>query len=334
MKKFNFILKLLFRFIKILAYGWIFEGIYIAKKLWKGIKKLCRELKKPDDEKDNSGSKCATINHPSFHRPDPCIYSQSYLKSLGLAFTWDNPDIYVMKDGLIVAEHELVASTEYEINATVWNNSYDAPAMGMHVDFAYKSFGAGAGLHPIGNSTINLGVKGGTNHPATAKILWVTPPVPGHYCLKAELFWIDDANPENNVGHNNIRIIKPLSPAQADFQLRNDTKKSHKYYFEIDTYTIPIQKNCNENLFKKNTKTRPERLKQILPFHSKDNFPIPPGWKVELSPQTIGLSPGEETTIHVTITPPAGFTGRQHFNINAFYENKFAEGITLAVDKG
>lgn len=329
----KFIFNLLFRFVKILTYGWIMEAIYVGKKFLKVIKKLCRDFKKTDTEKDNSAAKCTTINHPSFHRPDPCIYSQSYLKSLGLAITWDNPDIYVTKGGVIVEEHELIAGTEYEINATVWNNSYDAPAMGMQVGFSYKSFGAGVGLHPIGRKTINLGVKGGINHPATAKILWVTPSEPGHYCLKAELFWIDDANTENNIGQNNIRIIKPLSPAQTNFQLRNDTKKPHRYYFEIDTYTIPKQNSCDESPFKKNMTNRAERIKQVLPLHSKENFPVPAGWKAELLPEAISLAPGEETTIHVTITPPDDFTGRQHFNINAFYENKFAEGITLAVDK-
>jgi hypothetical protein len=49
-----------------------------------------------------------------------------------------------------------------------------------------------------------MGVKGGTNHPALARMVWKTPPVPGHYCIQVVLKWIDDVNPENNLGQNNV----------------------------------------------------------------------------------------------------------------------------------
>jgi hypothetical protein len=43
--------------------------------------------------------------------------------------------------------------------------------------------------------------------------------------------------------------------------------------------------------------------------------------------------PGQEIDIAVNITPPSGFTGTTPFNMNAFYGNKYAGGVTLYVTK-
>jgi hypothetical protein len=60
--------------------------------------------------------------------------------------------------------------------------------------------------------------------------------------------------------------------------------------------------------------------------------PLPPGWKVEISPDQPSLAPGEQVTITAVATPPNGWTGRQALNLNAFDEGEHASGgVTLTV---
>ena len=59
----------------------------------------------------------------------------------------------------------------------------------MKVDFGFFTFGAGgATLTPIGSTFVNVGVKGGNNHPAHARIKWVTPGA-GHFCIQVAFKW-------------------------------------------------------------------------------------------------------------------------------------------------
>jgi hypothetical protein len=80
-------------------------------------------------------------------RPDPLIYSQQYLMGLGLAVTWDNPDIWLERNGSRVSSHAIEPDTEYEIVARIWNGSTDAPVPLLHVRFSYLSFGGGGDQH-------------------------------------------------------------------------------------------------------------------------------------------------------------------------------------------
>src|SRR5262245_217485 len=122
----KFIAKVLLYLAKSLAYGWILAIIEIIKSLIAGIKSYCAWKKLPHPLK-NSYADCLTVSHPSYHQPDPCIYSQFWLTKLGLPVTWDNPDIDLLRNGVVVDEHHLLPSTEYEVRARIWNNSYDAP---------------------------------------------------------------------------------------------------------------------------------------------------------------------------------------------------------------
>jgi hypothetical protein len=256
------------------------------------------------------------------------------LLKLGLPVTYDNPDISLMRNGVLADENDLLPNTDYEINATIWNNSYEAPVVGLNVNFSFLSFGASTVDNPIGTAIINLGVKGGPNHPALAKMIWKTPPVPGHFCLQVLLNWVDDANPENNLGQNNVDIVSPHSPATSTFKLRNNTKKENRYRFETDTYTLPASKTCEP----KKTSGQPillsKRLPQILAVHNKANFLIPAGWLVEIVPATVSLLPDQEMDITVNITPPTNFTGKMPFNINAIdAQQHYAGGVTIWVVK-
>jgi hypothetical protein len=333
MKTLKFVLKILAEVGKTFAYGWIVYIIQLVKALWQAIKAFCALKKLSHAQQLEVSDPCSKFTAPAYHRPDPCIYDQYYLMGLGLAVTWDNPDITVWLGGVQVPEQNLLADTEYEIHATIWNNSYFAPVVGMQVTFAYLSFGAATTVVPIGSTYVNLGVKGGPNCPALAIMLWKTPPTPGHYCIQVDFSWIDDANPNNNLGQNNVDVVAAHSPANFVFRLRNHTDQTNRYNFQVDTYTIPAQPDCPSTIPAADRGTFAERLKRIQAIHNRANFPIPGGWTVEVLPSEPSLSPGQEIDVAVNITPPAGFTGTTPFNVNTFYGNKYAGGVTLYVTK-
>jgi hypothetical protein len=115
--------------------------------------------------------RCAVVRPDVYKCADPLIYSQRCLMEQGLAGAWDNPDIQLYENGTPVASHALKADTQYEVVATVYNNSLDAPAVGLPVEFSFRSFGVGATMKAIGTTVIDLPVKGAPLHPAKAKAL-------------------------------------------------------------------------------------------------------------------------------------------------------------------
>lgn len=301
----------------------------IIKDLIAVLKAICKRRKLPHADTNATNTGCGEVSHPSFHRPDPLIYSQEYLQKLGLAVTWDNPDIILLRNSTPVPEGELLPNTDYEIEATIWNNSYDAPAVGLGVEFAFYSFGAATTLNPIGSTTVNLGVKGGANHPARARMAWRTPPA-GHYCIRVKLVWADDFNPANNIGQNNVNVVTPQSPAVTQFRLKNDTGKPQTYRFEADAYALPAQKDCKAKIDK--SRGNDAKWKEIQGMHNAAGFPVPAGWDIAFTPAEVALTPGAEADITVTITPPAGFAGRQPFNFHAIYGHRHrAGGVTVYV---
>ncbi len=328
-----FVKEVLPRLLKGLAYGWILGIIRLIKRFCEAIKAFCAYQKLSHSEQDEISDRCATFTNPAFHRPDPCIYSQQYLLKLGLPVTWDNPDIWLLLNGVVVPEHSLLPDTVYEINANVWNNSYFAPAVNLRVDFAFLSFGASTVVNPIGTTHVDLGVKGAPNCPALATMQWKTPPTPGHYCIQVNLLWADDANPDNNLGQNNVDVVPATSPANFSFRLRNNTKTSNNYVFEVDTYAIPQQPVCPPKLTAADKGSFAERLRRVKAIHNKANFPIPPGWTVDITPPEVSLAPGDETDIAVSINPPAGFNQTTPFNVNVRSKDLYAGGVTLYVAK-
>ncbi len=331
MRTFRFIGMLLLHFAKVLTYQWIVDLFDLLKRFIDGLKKLCAFLKMPHPKREETGKDCTIVDNPSFHRPDPCIYSQDYLLKLGLAVTWDNPDIVLRRNGVIVPEGDVLPDTDYEIVATVWNNSYEAPAVGLAVAFSFLSFGIATVQTAIGSAFVNLGVKGGANHPALARMAWRSPAIPGHYCLKVALSWLDNSNPANNIGQNNLNVVAPQSPAAFGFRLRNATGKPAQYRFEVDTYEIPHPAECKTRIERDDRGPFRKRMEKVRQIHGRGLFPVPQGWQVAISPASPTLQPNDEITIGVTITPPAGFTGRRPFNINALSDGGYAGGVTLVV---
>lgn len=241
------------------------------------------------------------IDDPAFVLPDPLIYAQWYLSSLGLAVTWNNPDIELHLDGVPVSSSLLEPGKTYEIVARIWNGSTSAPVIGMPVHFSYLDFGIGTVSIPIGSTKTDLGVKGGPHHPAFASMPWTTPTKLGHYCIQVLLDPVDDTNSLNNLGQENTNVGKAHSPALFSFTLRNDTRQQRKYRFEVDTYTPGKSDQCEDQTA--NEKARDARMAH----HRHGAQPVPAGWLVKIDPERPSLASNEATQIKVAVTPPDGF---------------------------
>jgi hypothetical protein len=260
---------------------------------------------------------------PALRKPDPFIYSQYYLMSLGYPVTWDNPDIFIFDGTTLVNPHDLQASTTYTVAARIWNNSADTPVVNLKVTFSYLSFGmlTAPQSHPIGTKTTDLQVKG--LPPAFPWISWTTPAAPGHYCLQVLLEPPDDLNWLNNLGQRNTDVTHAASPANFTFTVGNpDDARPSTVAFTVDTYAIPPLPRCDER------EPGPTRVRTI----SKTPPPVPPGWTVAITPNQLQLAPGEETTVQVAITPPTAFTGTMPFNITAWNNIHPIGGVTLYVE--
>jgi hypothetical protein len=304
-------------------YGWIPAG----RDFWAIVRRVVlRWCRQANGGRVVSPNRCVPIKDPAFVRPDPLIYDQYYLTSLGLAVTWDNPDIQLYLNGSPISSSSLLPGTTYEVVAQVWNNSIDAPVVAMPVAFSYLDFGIGTVSVPIGSTEINLGVKGGANCPSFAKALWTTPTTPGHYCIQVQLEPFDDTNLNNNLGQENTDVGVAHSPAVFNLTLRNDTPRTREYTFEVDAYTPGTPDPCGDG--RDDAKARAERLAR----HRRGSHPVPPGWQVSVNPEAPSLAPGESIPVTVTAAPPVGFTGNQTLNVNAFHSIGIAGGVTLTVN--
>lgn len=302
--------------VRTILYGWIVALVRLLRALF-------RRPKDGRSERDRraSSSPCVPIDDPAFVRPDPLIYSQQKLMSLGLAVTWDNPDIVLFHEGVAVSSHALQPDTLYEVRSRIWNDSFDAPVIDMTVHLSYLDFGIGTTPIPVGSAKVDVGVKGAPNQPAFVSIPWRTPDHPGHYCLQVLLDPIEDRDSSNNLGQENTDVGVAASPVAFKFRLRNGGRRSQRYRFEVDAYELRRQP-CRPG-----EDARRERLEH----NRRGQHPIPAGFNVDIAPQNPTLAPDETVDVDVTITPPDGFVGSQRFNVNAFDEHGPAGGVTLTV---
>jgi hypothetical protein len=343
MKFLQGVLFLLWRVLRVLLWAWVpAVGALLARiRAW--LQGWREELARPPRERRQTDQLCSPIRHPAMQRPDPLIYSQQYLASLGLAITWDNPDIQLFKEGVMVPSSGLDPDTEYQVVARIWNGSTTAPVVGLPVRFTLHGFGIGTAGVPLGATTVDLGVRGGANHPAFATITWTTPATAGHFCIRTHLDWIDDANPANNQGQENTRVGAPSSPAQFSFLLRNDDRERRRAYrLQANGYAIPEPPDCRERpppdrngLVERRRRELPRRgvalPAEVRARHDRSAHPVPPGWSVDLAPSQAVLTPGEQVEVEVTVTPPEGFAGTQPIVVDAFDEIGLAGGVTFLV---
>src|SRR5262245_2812795 len=311
--------RLLLIVLYILLFRWVGDFIAIVARL---LAKRSRNKGLRDDRRGrplHCRPRCAVVPPAVYRRADPLIYSQPYLMEQGLAVTWNNPDIQLFENGVPVSSSALKPGTKYEIDATIWNNSLDAPAVGMPVQFEFQSFGVGAVLTPIGTQVVNLPVKGAPGHPTHAKQPWTTPQTPGHYCIKVRLVWPDDANPKNNLGQENTNVVAATSPAVFTFPVRNDDTIGKRVRMSADAYQIPKKMDCDKKPGKGNSdKEHPNHRNRgtFVPPSERDAdwtlarvrhdpaaFPIPAGWSVRIEPAEFVLAAGAARDVTVTITP-------------------------------
>ena len=295
--------------------------------------------------------RCQVVPPDVYKRPDPLIYSQQYLMSQGLAVTWDNPDIQLfdVAAGFVpVSSHDLKVDTEYEIRATIYNGSTDAPAIGLPVEFSYLSFGIATTSAFIDATRVDLQVKGAPGHPATAAVRWRTPPVAGHYCIQVKLIWADDENPANNLGQENTDVGAAHSPAAFEFPVGNPTRAREHLHLVPDAYSLPEPLDCDEverdrrkerrhgygRAGNGRTHDQEEWCRELRRRHERERWSVQPGWDVRIEPDKLDLAPGTEQTVTVTIEPPAGFAGSEAINVNALDDlDRLVGGVTLYVTR-
>jgi len=250
--------------------------------------------------------------------------------SKGLAVTWDNPDIQLLDGSLPVASQALVPGKTYTIQARISNGSVDAAAVHMPVRFYYLAFGIGTIKNYIGQTLVDVPVKGAAGLPALATCLWTTPAIPGHYCIQVELDWPDDANPDNNLGQENVDVRKLNSPnATFQFMLRNDSPFPRTIHLQADSYAIPPQEPCSEQ---PRPGIRPGKSPQRDPYgrHRRQAHPFAAGWQLDyLAGDIFEMHPGEERPVAIKVTAFDGFAGRQVINVNAFDDSTLIGGVTL-----
>ncbi len=306
-------------------------GMRLAQAI---LRKLCWKVgadPKGAGSKGHPASRGIDIPPHTYKRPDPMIYSQYYLMSKGLAVTWDNPDIQLFDNsGAAVPSHGLSPLTPYEIRARIWNGSTDAPAINVLVRFYYLSFGAGTVRHYIGEMYVDVPVKGSPLGPAVASMGWTTPAA-GHFCIQAELHWIDDANPLNNLGQENVDIKKLNSPnATFTFAVRNTSARARVLMLRADGYAMPAKQRCADVQRPGGRRDPAIAARDPYARHRPTSHPVPAGWTVEF-PGELALRPGEQRDIAVKITAVDGFTGTQPINVNALDGNDLVGGVTLYV---
>jgi hypothetical protein len=333
---------------------------YLCRKLRHCLRMLCRCIKGlGSGAVTNSGSghipshaPAIPINHPAYKRPDPLIYDQYYLMSLGFAVSWQNPDIQIKLGGVpVVSTNDLQSGTTYEVTATIWNGSTSGVISGMPVIFSYLSFGATVQSHYIGTTVIDLGVKGSAHCPAQTTMNWTTPAVPGHYCVQVSFTWIDDANPLNNLGQENTHVVQAASPAVFSFAVGNSSREEKPYRFEFDTYAIPPTPPCSDqaagttgennvrgsgapDTYIGDRGRKPRVTVPIVPpQHLRSNYPLPEGWTIAFDPPTPVVPGNSEIPVNVTITPPDTFHGSMPLNVHTFSGNNLVGGVTVIVNR-
>jgi hypothetical protein len=271
----------------------------------------------------------------AFREADPLIYSQVWLQKQGLAVTWQNPDIHLELDsapGLAVDTSALSPDTVYRVFARIWNGSTDGAAADVEVRLSYLDFGIGGVSVPIDFDKVDVPVKGAAGSPAVARVDWRTPPLPGHYCLQALIVWPYDSNPDNNLGQHNVDVKALNSPtARFTVPVRNTVRRAATIALTVDGYELPARAVCPPE-----TPDAQERARRARAEHDPQAHPVPGGWQVSFEGADDGrqvrLRAGETRDVHITVTAPDGFVGRQAINVNGFDGAHLIGGVTLIAE--
>lgn len=277
------------------------------------IRRVCRREKRFHGKQSYD---CLPIPAGVYLRPDACIYSQQYLMSLGMAVTWDNPDVR-LTDTLNnpIASYGLQPSTSYTITATIHNKKNDTPVPGMPVVFKLVSFGAsGDIIQPIGSAVVDLPVRGTPGEPAHASVTWTTPTSPGHYCITIEAVVPDDATPMDNIGQHNTVVngVRHGERLELRFPVRNALQIAQRFSARLHSYRLPerhiLRRRMGEGAGANRTGQREgdaSLLQRVVAANRPDLFPVPADWDAAVTPSDGIIEPGRTVDLTFTATVPA-----------------------------
>ena len=235
----------------IAAFILLFQAIY--QLLLRLLQLLIRLFQgKRDEDEGNQLDKCFEIPPDVARRPDPCLYSQHYLASQGLAVTWDNPDIIITHLDGTPANLPLDPDRDYLVLGTIHNASFD-PALGVAVRCFVRPWGVDF-QDRVPTEVDNYGqpatriVHIGAWGQATTVFKWRTPNVDkAHYCVTVECYHPADREPANNVGQENTDILRKANAGSTvniivPFYNRHENVRTFR--ITVDSYEIkdePIQ---------------------------------------------------------------------------------------------
>lgn len=218
------------------------------------LSRLCKKFKKclyKRSLKEQEGKEDCHKPFPEeiMRRPDPCIYSQTYLAEQGLPVTWDNPDIWLTKgtDPAIVSSGDLLENTEYIAHLKVHNASTD-PAIGVKVRLHYKSWSFNIpSFHVVQTDANGVEISKIANIPpmgfTMVRFIWRTPTVEEdreHFCLQVILSHPLDTNTANNIGYENtsVRNVGPGESARIVVPLYNNLERDQVFVINAIQYDI------------------------------------------------------------------------------------------------
>jgi hypothetical protein len=228
--------------------------LLLLLKLWAWILWLIRTKTLKPEETDDG---CGKVPEVIVRRPDPSIYSQTYLASQGLPVTWNNPDIFIAPAADPTAvepdSYHLEADTDYIVSVRAHNASLD-PAIGVQVRLVYRPWSFNSpDLVPVetdaaGNEVVRSVDIAGMGS-AITRFQWHTPPAtPGetaHYCLQAHLSHPLDINLANNAGQENTNVyaanpgsVSPGETARLALEAFGTSRRARHLRFRFDSYVI------------------------------------------------------------------------------------------------
>ena len=218
----------------ILILIWLFR---LLLRLFRGI-----------SERGNRRMPCADVPVHIKRRPDPCLYSQSFITANfpGTPVTWDNPDIWLTElNGTPVPSHQLQPDHVYVVHGRIYDASFD-PAIATRVRCRFRNWGfSSSTFEPVERNTdgtekvVTLHIPAWGNREATFR--WRTPTA-GHYCIQVECQHADDRQPANNIGQENTDVL-PAAAGQTVTQqamlYNDDRRRRAQVRISVDAYTIP-----------------------------------------------------------------------------------------------
>lgn len=281
------------------------------------IERLCEFVRRMNlKEEEHEDEKC-NPPHPEevTRRPDPCIYSQQYLASQGVAVTWNNPDIWMAKAStpnvIEPDSYHLEADTDYIVSVRCHNASTDL-ALGVKVRLLYRPWSFNSpDLLPVDTTPSGQEVVRFANIPgmgaAIVQFNWHTPTAPPgesrHFCLQAHLSHPMDINLKNNMGQENTNVhsanpghVAAGEIVDVDVPLFNNGRLQNQFAFRADAYTVDTSTQVQLEL-RLNTGREPwplsKRLGSLVP---RLRFADPP--PPELTPGPSGPIRARATATH------------------------------------